>query len=87
MPVTWPARIASNAAARRGSTDAGVTGTLCAPNTIWGDEGFERAASGYNEEHLLDDQLRGHLPVQVLDADSTQTIAILDALDGHDMVI
>lgn len=54
---------------------------------LMGDEGFERAASGYSEDSLLDDQVRGQLPAQVVDADSTQTIAILDALDGHDMVI
>jgi hypothetical protein len=55
--------------------------------SLMGDDGFERVASAHNEEHLLDDQLRGQLPIQVVDADSTQTIAILDALDGHDMVI
>ena len=28
-----------------------------------------------------------HPPVQVVDADSTQTVAILDALDGKNMVV
>jgi very-short-patch-repair endonuclease len=55
--------------------------------SLMGADGFERASSAYSEQSLLDDQLRGQMPLQVVDADSTQSIAILDALDGHDMVI
>ncbi len=55
--------------------------------SLMGDDGFARTASEYNEERLLDDQVSGQMPAQVVDADSTQTIAILDALAGHNMVI
>jgi hypothetical protein len=48
---------------------------------LLGESGFERAGSNYREHELLDDQVRDGHPVQVVDADTTQTIAILDAID------
>ena len=54
---------------------------------LLGDAGLERRDSRYTEDQLLDEQLREHPPVQVVDADSTQTVAILDALDGQNMII
>jgi very-short-patch-repair endonuclease len=54
---------------------------------LLGSSGFERGESKYGDEDLLDEQLRGRPPVQVVDADSTQTVAILDAMDGRSMVV
>jgi hypothetical protein len=54
---------------------------------LLGENGFERGGSDYCEHEFLDDQVRDRHPLQVVDADSTQTIAILDALDGHNMVV
>ena len=54
---------------------------------LLGNGGFERGESKYGETGSLDEQLRGRPPVQVVDADSTQTVAILDALDGKNLVI
>ena len=54
---------------------------------LLGDSGFQGDASKYTEDRLLDEQVRDRNLVQVVDADSSQTIAILDALDGRNMVI
>ena len=54
---------------------------------LLGEEGFAPATSSYREDCLLDDQLRQREPIQVVDSDSSQTIATLDSLDGHNMVI
>ena len=54
---------------------------------LMGDAGFAPPPSKYNEDTLLDEQLNGHPPVQVVDADSSQTLAILDAIDGRNLVI
>jgi len=55
--------------------------------SLLGEDGFQPASSKYGEDRLLDDQLRNRDVVQVVDSDSSQTLAILDALDGHTMVI
>jgi very-short-patch-repair endonuclease len=52
-----------------------------------GGDGFARQESRYADDRLLDDQIRGRAPLQVVDADSTQTLAILDALDGRNLII
>jgi hypothetical protein len=49
--------------------------------------GFSPATSNYRDDSLLDDQLLNRDLPHVVDADSSQTIAILDSLDGHNMVI
>ncbi len=54
---------------------------------LMGEAGFTPQSSNYDETRLLDDQLNGRLPVQIVDADSSQTLAILDAMDGRNMVI
>lgn len=54
---------------------------------LMGDAGFASQASNYDESQLLDGQLKDGDPVQVVDADSSQTLAVLDAMDGHNMVI
>lgn len=54
---------------------------------LLGDAGFATQASNYREDQLLDDQLGDLKPVQIVDADSSQTIATLDALEGRNMVI
>ena len=54
---------------------------------LLGSSGFESGESKYGDNGSLDEQLQGRPPVQVVDADSTQTVAILDALDGKSMVV
>ncbi len=72
-PATWPAADAI--------LGHGVLQALLA------EEGFQPSSSNYREDCLLDDQLQNRDIVQVVDSDSSQTIAILDCLDGHNMVI
>src|ERR1017187_3665235 len=72
-PATWPAADAI--------LGHGVLQALLA------EEGFQASSSNYREDCLLDDQLQNRDIVQVVDSDSSQTIAILDCLDGHNMVI
>ena len=72
-PKTWPAADAI--------LDHGILQSLL------GEGGFQPASSNYSEERLLDDQLQNRDVVQVVDSDSSQTLAILDSLDGHTMVI
>ena len=72
-PKTWPSSTAL--------IDHGIL------QSLFGDEGFQAASSNYCEERLLDDQLQNQNVVQVVDSDSSQTLAILDSLDGHTMVI
>ncbi len=55
--------------------------------SLLGEEGFGAGVSNYTEDRLLDDQLRNRDFVQVVDSDSSQTLATLDSLDGHTMVI
>ena len=47
----------------------------------------EPSSSNYRDDCLLDDQLHNRDTFHVVDADSSQTIAILDSLDGLNMVI
>lgn len=54
---------------------------------LMGDAGFAPQPSNYDESQLLDDQLQGRNPIQIVDADSSQTLAVLDAMDGRNMVI
>lgn len=54
---------------------------------LLGESGFERDGSKYSNAQPLDDQVRDRPPMHVVDADSTQTLAILDAFDGHNMII
>ena len=72
-PATWPA------------ADAILNHGIL--QSLLGDGGFEPASSNYSEDRLLDDQLQNRDVVQVVDADSSQTLAILDSLDGHTMVV
>jgi very-short-patch-repair endonuclease len=72
-PTTWPAADAI--------LGHGVLQALLA------EQGFQSSSSIYREDCLLDDQLQNRDIVQVVDSDSSQTIAILDCLDGHTMVI
>jgi very-short-patch-repair endonuclease len=55
--------------------------------SLLGDVGFQHSASNYRDDVLLDDQLHDRQVAQVVDADSSQTIALLDVLDGRSMVI
>jgi very-short-patch-repair endonuclease len=55
--------------------------------SLLGDAGFQASASNYRDDILLDDQLLDRQVAQVVDADSSQTIALLDVLDGRSMVI
>jgi flagellar biosynthesis GTPase FlhF len=56
-------------------------------NLLLGEEGFAQEPSRYCEERLLDEQLSDRNVFQVVDADSSQTLAVLDALDGRNMLI
>ena len=56
-------------------------------NLLLGDAGFAGGPSRYSEDQLLDDQLSDRELVHVVDADSTQTLAIQDAMDGRNMLI
>lgn len=73
-PTTWPA------------ADAILGhGVLQALLTEGG--GFQPSSSNYREDCLLDEQLHNRETFPVVDSDSSQTIATLDSLDGHNMVI
>ncbi len=72
-PTTWPAADAI--------LGHGVLQALLA------EQGFQPSSSAYREDCLLDDQIQNRDIVHVVDSDSSQTIAILDSLDGHTMVI
>ena len=72
-PSTWPAA-------------DGILGNDVLESLL-ADCGFAPCSSNYREDCLLDDQLPNRELVHVVDADSSQTIAILDSLDGKSMVI
>ncbi|HXB68372.1 MAG TPA: DUF3320 domain-containing protein [Candidatus Acidoferrales bacterium] len=72
-PSTWPA-----------ADSILGHGTL---RCLLAEEGFHPATSNYSEDRLLDDQLQNRDIANVVDSDSSQTLAILDSLDGHTMVI
>jgi very-short-patch-repair endonuclease len=72
-PATWPAA--------DGILGHGVLQALL------GEGGFQPSSSNYREDWPLDEQLQNRNMFQVVDSDSSQTIAILDSLDGHSMVI
>ena len=72
-PATWPA---ADAILSHGILQA-----------LLGETGFQPSSSNYSEDCLLDDQLKSRDVFHIVDSDSSQTIAILDSLDGHDMVI
>ena len=72
-PATWPAADAI--------LGHGVLQALLA------EQGFQPSSSTYREDCMLDDQIQDRNIVHVVDSDSSQTIAILDCLDGHTMVI
>jgi very-short-patch-repair endonuclease len=55
--------------------------------SLLGNVGFQSSASNYQDDGLLDDQIGDRQVLQVVDADSSQTIALLDVLDGRSMVI
>jgi very-short-patch-repair endonuclease len=72
-PTTWP------------SSDAILGhGVL---QSLLSEEGFQPFSSNYREDSLLDEQLQNRDILNVVDSDSSQAIAILDCLDGHNMVI
>jgi very-short-patch-repair endonuclease len=50
-------------------------------------DGFRPEPSNYDEDQFLDDVLSDADHPMVVDADSSQTLALLDALDGRTMVI
>jgi very-short-patch-repair endonuclease len=72
-PTTWPA-----------PQDVLEHGIL---QSLFGDGGFQSTAPSYSDDKLLDDQLADSKLVQVVDADSSQTIALLEAIGGHNLVI
>src|ERR1700728_4887811 len=72
-PTTWPAPDAI--------LGHGILQALLAEG------GFQPSSSNYRDDCLLDDQLHNRDTFHVVDADSSQTIAILDSLEGRDMVI
>ncbi len=72
-PATWPA-----------------AGTILGNGileALLGEGGFAPSSSSYREDCLLDEQVQNRDVLHVVDADSSQTIAIQDCLDGHNMVI
>lgn len=72
-PTTWPE---SDTIAKHGLLES-----------LLGDEGFQPSSSQYREDCLLDEQVQNRDVFHVVDADSSQSVAILDSLDGHNMVI
>jgi hypothetical protein len=72
-PTTWPAA----------DTILGH-GVL---QSLLGEGGFQQSPSNYRDDCLLDEQTRNRDVFHVVDSDSSQSIAILDSLDGHRMVI
>jgi very-short-patch-repair endonuclease len=58
-----------------------VLGGLLSP------EGFSPSPSQYSEQQFLDDVVSDDDHPMVVDADSSQTLALLDAIDGRTMVI
>ena len=54
---------------------------------LMGEAGFNQGPSRYSEDRLLDEQLSDSKLVQIVDADSSQTLAIQDAMDGRNMLI
>ena len=50
-------------------------------------EGFQREPSQYSEQQFLDDVVNDDDHPMVVDADSSQTLALLDAIEGRTMVI
>lgn len=55
--------------------------------SLLGNRGFQPSSSQYREDCLLDEQVQNRDVFHVVDADSSQSVAILDSLDGHNMVI
>ena len=55
--------------------------------SLMGAGAFPPASSNYRDDVLLDDQLQNRDLMHVVDADSSQTLAILDCLDGKTMVV
>jgi Protein of unknown function (DUF4011) len=72
-PATWPTPDAF--------LNHGILQALLA------DDGFQASSSNYRDDCSLDEQLQNREILHVVDSDSSQTIAVLDALDSHDMVI
>ena len=54
---------------------------------LLGEEGFADGGSPFSEERSLDDQVDLEDLHQIRDADSSQTLAILDVLEGRNLVI
>ncbi len=54
---------------------------------LLGDGSFSSGSSGYDEDSSLDEQLADREVVHVTDADSSQMLALLDVIDGRNMVI
>ncbi len=54
---------------------------------LLGEEGFEDGGSPFSEERSLDEQVDLGDLHQIRDADSSQTLAILDVLEGRNLVI
>jgi very-short-patch-repair endonuclease/KaiC/GvpD/RAD55 family RecA-like ATPase len=72
-PTTWPE---SDTIAKHGLLES-----------LLGNGGFQPSTSQYREDCLLDEQVQNRDVFHVVDADSSQSVAILDCLDGHNMVI
>ena len=72
-PTTWPAA--------QGMLEHRVL------QSLFGGIGFQSQAPTYQDGKLLDNQHPDGKPIQVVDADSSQTIALLEAMEGHNLVI
>ncbi|HLK65432.1 MAG TPA: DUF3320 domain-containing protein [Bryobacteraceae bacterium] len=55
--------------------------------SLLGEAALPASPSNYREDCLLEDQLGTRELLHVVDADSSQSLAILDSIDGHTMVI
>jgi very-short-patch-repair endonuclease len=56
-------------------------------NDLLGTGTMAGRGSAYSDSDFVDTLLDGRKPLQVVDADSSQTIALLDVADGHQMVV
>ncbi len=72
-PTTWPAS--------QGLLEHGIL------QSLFGDGGFQSMGPTYPDDKLLDDQQGDAKLTQVVDADSSQTVALLEIMGGHNLVI
>lgn len=72
-PTTWPGA--------DGLLEHGIL------QSLFGDGGFQSTGPTYQDDKLLDEQQGDVKLIQVADADSSQTIALLETMGGHNLVI